>query len=211
MKNITIFQSLLFTSVLSISSISSASYDETVSGDLSGDIANPTFLITPLNGSSIVKGSVGNNGNSGATNGNDADIFTFSLGAQTTLIEINVLSVMSNSFENQSFMGYKAGTFFSGQTSSDIDGGVLFSNASSNILPALSFNPIGTNDFNGGNHSFWIQETSDIIQSYELEFVFETTAVPIPAAGLLFFNALGLMSLLSFSRKRKIAHKSKTL
>ena len=46
----------------------------------------------------------------------------------------------------------------------------------------------------GGDHTFWIQETANLVQSYELEFVFDATPVPVPAAAWLFLSAFGVLT-----------------
>jgi hypothetical protein len=152
MKNIIV---LIATCLLG--SFAFAAYDENTLGDLSGDIANPSFLIVLsdiivsdfegnviqiIEADSTISGTVGNNGNTGATNGSDADIFRFSLSPNVTLSAINVIS---SSGDDLSFIAYVAGQFLSGQAQSDIDGFTLFGNDSGNILDDLA----------GGLHYRW--------------------------------------------------------
>ena len=47
-------------------------YDESISGDLSGNFASPDVL-TLSNGANTIIAQMGNNGDTGATNGQDAD------------------------------------------------------------------------------------------------------------------------------------------
>ena len=193
--------------MLAMSSHSFAAYDESELGDLSGDIANPSLLIVLsdlilsdsegnvieiIKADNTISGTVGNNGNTGATNGSDADVFRFSFIPSVTLSAINVIS---SSGDDQSFIGYAAGQSFSGQTASDVDGFTLFGNSSGNILDELIGGPVS-----GGDHVFWIQETANLVQSYELEFVFDTTPVPVPAAVWLFGS--GILALMGLRVRR---------
>ena len=137
---------IVLIAMLAMSSHSFAAYDESELGDLSGDIANPSLLIVLsdlilsdsegnvieiIKADNTISGTVGNNGNTGATNGSDADVFRFSFMPSVTLSAINVIS---SSGDDQSFIGYAAGQSFSGQTASDVDGFTLFCNSSGNIL-----------------------------------------------------------------------------
>ncbi|MGB5323796.1 MAG: VPLPA-CTERM sorting domain-containing protein [Pseudomonadales bacterium] len=175
---------IFFIASLTASSFVGASYDESVSGDLSGSLSSPTVISIDLQ--NIITGTVGNNGNTGATNGSDADYFSFSLSETQTIAAINVIS---SSGDDVSFIGYTQGLGFSGQTSGDIDGNVFFGAMSGNILPGLSGGPL-----TGGNYSFWIQETSNLVQSYSIDFVI--SQVPVPAAAWLFGS--GLIALAKF-------------
>mgnify|MGYP005733338927 FL=1 len=119
-------------------------------------------------------------------------MFRFSFIPSVTLSAINVIS---SSGDDQSFIGYAAGQSFSGQTASDVDGFTLFGNSSGNILDELIGGPVS-----GGDHVFWIQETANLVQSYELEFVFDTTPVPVPAAVWLFGS--GILALMGLRVRR---------
>ena len=64
-------------------------YNETISGDLSGAFASPTPLMLAVGGNTIVA-RIGNNGNTGATNGSDADNFTVTLGTGESLVSMTL-------------------------------------------------------------------------------------------------------------------------
>lgn len=165
---------------MGLTALAGASYDEGVSGDLSGSFASPTAIT--IEATNILTGTVGANGNTGATDGTDADYFSFSLNPSQTLEAINVIS---STGDNVSFFGYTAGLGFTGQGSGDIDGFVLFGASSGDVISSLVGGPV-----TGGDHSFWIQETTAVTQSYSLEFVI--TEVPLPAAVWMFAAALGV-------------------
>ena len=95
----------------------------------------------------------------------------------------------------QSFFGYTAGTQFTGQTASDIDGSALFSNTSGEVLDNL-LGSSGT--LAAGDYSFWVQETSPTPVDYS--FTFTVAALPEPSA---FALLSGIMALGYFVLKRQ--------
>lgn len=172
-------------------------WDESVSGDLSGDFSMPDSVAFLL-GSNTIIGSTGENGNTGATDGSDADYFTFSISAGQQLTAINVDSFMfAPNDPGVSFMAYVAGTSFTGQDFGDIDGSAFFLEGSGNILPTLT----GGGPLGEGDYSIWIQETADTIVDYQ--FTFEvSSAVPEPTGAVV----LALMGIsCAVRRKRMVA------
>ncbi|MBB6430202.1 PEP-CTERM sorting domain-containing protein [Algisphaera agarilytica] len=164
-------------------------HDETVDGDLSGAFGSPTGLTFNL-GANTVIGGVGTNGNTGATNGSDADYFTFTLGTGQSLDAIVVDSYTSDTNAGDlAFSAYVAGNAFAGQGGGNIDASALFNNTSSNIFPTIL--PLGE-----GDHAFWIQQTASGNYFYEITF----NVVPEPAtAGLLMAGT----ALAAFGRRRQ--------
>ncbi len=145
-----------------VSSFSNTIHDEsTIDGDLSGNLYTPTVL-NLRTGSNKISGNVGGSATGGATNGTDADYFTITVPAGTQLTGINVDAKDGGS----SFIGYRAGTSFTGQGAGDIDGNTLFNSGSGDIITALAGGSLGP-----GTYSFWVQETSgstNYTLSYEL-------------------------------------------
>ena len=159
-------------------------YDEGASGDLSGNLASPTPLVLN-NGANTIVGQMGDNGDTGATNGRDADYFSFIVGAGSSVTAINVdLYTFSPNDPGVSFFGYTSGSSFTGQGAGDIDGQALFNAASGDVLPSLAGGALGP-----GTYSFWLQETSANVVNYQLTF----TQIPEPSAGI--FALLGTLGI----------------
>lgn len=156
-------------------------YDEAVDGDLSGLFGTPTVLTLGL-GVNTIGGTLGPNGNGGATNGQDADYFTFTLGANETANSLDIIRGDAGA----SFSAYTNAAFFNGQTTNDIVGnGSLFS--PSGLADADVPSILGP-----GSHAFWIQETG-AATSYE--FTVNVVAVPEPSS-LMLFGIVGAAGLL---------------
>jgi hypothetical protein len=151
-------------------------HDESVNGDLSSNAAAPTALAFPVGSSTIL----------GTINGNplDRDYITFTIGVGQTLTSINLVSFgpdqLAFSAINAgatSFIpsGATIGSFLAGIHFSAFDVGsnflVLFvtSSVTTNSLPAPVLGP--------GTYCFMVQQTSAVLQSYNLEFVV-TSPVP---------------------------------
>jgi len=167
-------------------------YSESLNGDLSGSFANPQMI--PLNiGANTVIAQMGNNGNSGATNGSDADYFTVTLDPGLSLLSITLDSyTFSPNNPGVSFVGYVAAAAFTGQGGGDIDGSAFIDASSGNILDDFTGSPAPLSQ---GVYSFWFQETSANRVDYQLTF----NVVPEPSAALLGFSGI---SLLLSSRRR---------
>ncbi len=172
---------LLATLLLTAPGLASAAtiWDESIDGDLSGVGAAPTEL-TLAAGTNTVIGTIGNNGNTGAVGGQDADYFYFTVPAGATVTSLTVDSyTFAPSNPGSSFAGYVNGLGFAGQGAGNVDDFLLFNAASGDITASLG-GPYGV-----GTHSFWLQETADTVVSYALTF----TLVPEPSAGLLMLGA----------------------
>ena len=166
-------------------------YSETIDGELSDNLVAPTALSLPSNPplTVILNGQVGNNGNSGATDGSDADYFSFTLSGGVSLESIQVISSTTNSF-----FGYTAGNGFSGQGFADVDGFALTQTGAGELLDDL----VGSGaSLSGDIFSFWIQETEPTLADYSIQFTF-AAPVPVPAAFWLF--ASGLVGLAGLKR-----------
>lgn len=170
----------LFCLAALISTSASATHTESTDGELSDVFSAPT-LIALSSGSNTITGTIGNNGNTGATNGSDADYFSFNLTSNQTLTEINILSFVGSN--NVSFFGYVEDSAFAGQGFNDIDGSDLINGSSGNVITSLIGGPITDTTI-----SFWLQETADTIVDYQIEFVVQE--VPVPPAFLLFATSI---------------------
>lgn len=169
-------------------------YDESVSGDLSGVFTAPDLLVPGL-GDNTVIGQIGANGNTGATNGNDADYFSFNIGANFSLAAITVDAyTFSPNDPNVSFFGFVMDTAFAGQGFGDIDGFTLFNAGSGDILGDIAGGPLGP-----GDYAFWIQETSANVVDYQVTFTTRDSS-QVPAPGALALLGLGLAALLAARR-----------
>ena len=138
-------------------------HDEAANGELSNDLAAPTVVNFAPGGNTVI-GQVGDNGQTGATNGSDADYFTVNIGLGE---EITSILIDSRSGAGSSFFGYTEGVGFSGQGNDDIDGFVLFNNASGEVLDDLTS---GGSSLGPGDYSFWLQETSAVTVDYSVTF-----------------------------------------
>jgi len=157
-------------------------YDEATDGDLSGLFATPTPLTLGV-GLNTITGTIGPNGNDGATNGNDADYFTFVLGPNESA---NSLTIIRDD-PGSSFSAYTNASSFNGQTTGDIVGnGSLFSPAglADGDVPSI---------LGSGAHAFWIQETGGATgYTFSVNVV---STVPEPSSLLVLgiFGAAGLL------------------
>jgi len=184
-----LFSAICGLSIAASSANAQLTYDESTDGDLSGVFSSPASLNFDVGVNTII-GDIGNNGNTGATNGNDADYFTINIGASETLGSINVNS-RTDGAGNGSFFGYIAGTSFPDQATTD--GFIIFDGDDGDILDDIAGGPLGP-----GDYTFWIQETGNVGIDYSIGFNV-TSSVPEP--GSLAFLAAGLGLLLT-RRKR---------
>lgn len=188
----------LFLSFFSASIHAATIHDEGIDGDLSGLMGTPTPLSVSSPGVNTIIGQIGDNGNTGATDGSDADYLTFNIPSGFLLSAIMIDQYISG--EDRSFFGYTAGTSFSGQGVGDVDGFTLFGLANTEVLDDLNGAPLPA-----GDYAFWLQETADgFVVDYQVSF--HVTAVPLPGAAWLFGSAL--LALVGVGRKSATAGKS---
>ena len=74
----TLFAASFVSLMLVSSSLGQTIFDEAIDGELSNSGLTPTAVALGL-GTNTIVGNFGNNGQTGATNGNDGDFFTFTL------------------------------------------------------------------------------------------------------------------------------------
>ncbi|MEM9446664.1 MAG: PEP-CTERM sorting domain-containing protein [Verrucomicrobiota bacterium] len=183
----------LYTCLISSHSQAAVIYSELVSGDLSGTPSSPELLVVGPGINTII-GSVGENGDTGATDGSDADYFTLTIpfGLSINTITIDNYFTAPNPAGRGSFLAYKAGVGFSGQEREDIDARSLFDSSTVNLLTDL-----GLTSLEAGSHSFWIQETDPTVVDYTISY----EAVPEPST--YFLIGVGLVTLVVL-RKRAV-------
>ena len=149
-------------------------HNESLNGDLSGVFSNPSVLsLTP--GANTIVAQTGSNGNTGTTNGSDADYFTITFAPGTSLASMTVDSyIFSPSNPGVSFAGYVGAAAFTGQGGGDIAGSAFYNSSSNNIFDDITgLAPLGQ-----GVYSFWFQETSLNCVDYQLTL----NVLPEPSA-----------------------------
>ncbi|MEM9660600.1 MAG: hypothetical protein AAF961_19720, partial [Planctomycetota bacterium] len=177
-------------------------HDETADGDLSGAFAAPAPLATSLGGNTII-GQIGANGNTGASDGSDADYFQVVVPAGQLIDAITIDNYESTGiFGTASFLGY-SNEPITGQTGDDIQRFLLFNSDSDNIVPIVPPSPFGlseTGALGPGTHRFWLQETGGGTVDYQLTI----NVVPEPSALALAASfAVGMAMLTMSSRRRR--------
>lgn len=174
----------LFCSLIASDAFAQLTYDESTDGDLSGAFGTPAQLIFDL-GVNTITGEVGSGNSGGATNGTDADYFTFSLGVGEV---IDSITITRDGPGNVSFIGYVNDSSFGGQTAGDLNGNTLFADGDS-LLPG----GLIASSLTAGDHAFWIQETGGTTD-YSISLNV-TSAVPEPssAIALLGLGVVGLV------------------
>ncbi len=167
-------------------------WDESQSGDFSGDGLAPTAVVMSL-GSNVILGSTGDSGM-----GVDRDYFRFTVpdgAALTGLVVLPNTTVSGGS----SFIGLQVGPQLTvsptGAGASALLGFMHYGGDSvgQNLLPSLASGLGGT--LPSGTYSVWIQEIGGPA-SYGFDFTI--TAVPEPGIGVLM--AAGLLGLASWRR-----------
>ncbi len=190
-----VFASLMLTVLMlfgGTSAVAQLSYNESNDGELSDDLSNPDLLVFGV-GLNTVAGNVGSASGTGATNGTDADFFSFSLAPGLSVDSITATRTGSGF---QSFIGYVATGSFPGASTGalgagDLDGNALFSDGESLLPGELLSSPL-----TAGDHAFWVQETGDAID-YSISF----NVVPEPAGSMLLVG-LGLGVTMMVRRRR---------
>ena len=165
-------------------------WNEGVDGDLPGEFNAPQAVVVAP-GANTFSGSIGDNGNTGATDGSDADYLSLMV---PDGLEIVSISVQTYSFvvgnPGGSFLGYRSGSDFAGQGFDDIDSWALFSEVGLNLLPDL-----GLDSLAAGQHAFWLQETNPTVVEDSLSI----QVVPEPAVG----GLIGCVALLIVGGRRR--------
>jgi len=150
-------------------------WNEGEDGDLPGDFHSPQALVvTP--GEHTFSGSIGDTGDTGATDGGDADYLSLMVpdGLEIVSISVQTYSFVDGNPGGGSFLGYRSGSDFAGQGFDDIDAWALFFEVGLNLLPDL-----GRDSLAAGQHAFWLQETNPTVVDYSLSI----QVVPEPAVG----------------------------
>ena len=166
-------------------------WNEGVDGDLPGDFNSPQAFVVAL-GENTLSGSIGNNGNTGATDGDDADYLSLMVpdGLEIVSISVQTYSFVNGNPGGGSFLGYRPGSDFAGQGFDDIDAWTLFFEGAMNLLPDLGQDSLGA-----GPHAFWLQETNPTVVEYSLSI----QVVPEPPVG----GLVGCAALLIVGGRRR--------
>lgn len=173
-------------------------WDESTSGDLSGNGLAPTALAFAA-GSNIVLGVTGNPGN-----GVDRDYFSFTVPTDMVLQSIFLLG-NTNVVGGASFLGIQKGSQVTVNPTNGVGRESLIeqlhydnSMIGTNVLPTGLLLP-NTVPLPAGTYSVWVQEL-DGTSPYGLDF--NVAPVPLPGAAVFLFSGLlGLGTL----RKRKLS------
>ena len=166
-------------------------WNEGVDGDLPGDFNAPQALVVSP-GENTFSGSIGDNGDTGATDGGDADYLSLMVpdGLEIISISVHTYSFVDGNPGGGSFLGYRPGSDFAGQGFDDIDAWTLFFEVGLNLLPDL-----GRDSLAAGQHAFWLQETNPAVVEYSLSI----QVVPEPAVG----GLVGCAALLIVGGRRR--------
>lgn len=178
------------------------SFDEIVSGELSGDNAAPTDLGIFSVGTNSVAGLIVD-----ATGANpNVDVFTFEIAAGTQLDGI-VLSEFGSD-DDLAFLGFNDSNTFpfdstalgSGPDQSQFTGGLLFGQVTNtNILDDIGGGGIGSGfsgPLNAGEYTVFLQQLGGSTVDYEFQFnVSSTAAIPEPTSAIV-LAGLGLAGLI---------------
>lgn len=165
-------------------------YDESVSGDLSGNGLSPTFVALAA-GANVVTGTTGRQ--NGVV---DRDYLTITVPVGLQLSAITPLTGTSTVAGGLAFIGIEAGS----QVTTPVTGPATTllgwhhygpADVGNNILPLIGTG-VGAIGFSGalgaGSYAVWIQETGTGTVPYLMEFTL--TPVPEPASGLLLLGGL---------------------
>ena len=188
------------------------SYDESVSGDLSGNGLAPSFLSVAL-GSNEVRGITGNPGSNLPGSGIDRDYFAITVPIGYQLSQLTLLSG-TVVFGNSTFFGVQSGTAVTVAPNAPNANGLLgamhYTNAQvgTNILPVLGTPFAGSTGFAppmaAGNYAFWVQELGPVATPYAFDLMV-TAAVPEPESYALLLAGMGIIVLAARRSTRNIA------
>ncbi len=178
-------------------------FDEAVDGDLSDSGTAPT-PVTLLLGLNTIVGSFGDanlGGGNGATDGSDADYFTFTLSPDQVVTAIS--TTREDTGGGPSFLGQANAstiTGVSGSTQGNLDAGSLFETGplvNDAVGGGLGI-PAVTIPLSSGPQTFLLQETARGAFGYSITFTV-ANAVPEPSSATL----LGGLALCGFLRRRR--------
>lgn len=170
-------------------------YDESASGDLSGNGLAPT-VITVTTGDNHVLGTTGR------INTADREYFSFTVPAGLQWTSLDVLA--GTEVGNAGFIGVQAGAQVTLPTNTPDATGLLgwrhytAADIGSNILEELGVAAFGSTGFTAplgpGTYSVWLQDTSAGLFDYGFNFGLERTpVVPEAGNGILLGGALGTL------------------
>ena len=176
-------------------------FDEAVDGDLS-DLGTAPTPVTLLLGLNTIVGSFGDanvGGGSGATDGSDADYFTFTLSPSQI---VTAISTTREGPDGPSFLGQANAstiTGVSGSSQGNLDAGSLFDNGplvNDAVGGGLGI-PAVNIPLSPGPQTFLLQETARGAFDYSITFTVST--IPEPSNATL----MGGLALCGFLRRRR--------
>ena len=187
----TLAVTLLATPILALPLVADVVYDESVSGDLSGDPGSPTVIAVEGETVLVVRGSV-----QSGTGSDTRDFFSMTVAEGATLEAIRLVDYVDGVTGAPGNTGYfmvddgATSVVPSSSTSSAFLGGshcnrTRFPTAEVNMLERLSRAVQGGTGFSyppgPGTYTFNMQQTGSQQNVYEFRFEFGATAAPCPA------------------------------
>jgi hypothetical protein len=189
-------------------------YSEASQGDLSSDNLNPTKL-NLFTGSNRINGSTTGNPNL------DQDFFSITIPNGHLLNKIILADYkgLDDDLPNQGFLAVQAGSLIENNTvtqntpqllgattigvgtGKEVGDNILDDLSQANSIRGFSFVGFPSGVLQAGNYTFWIQETKNGIEKYELDFVVSKIPEPSTIIGL----GVVLGNVIVLNRKRRLA------
>ncbi|ABA23001.1 conserved hypothetical protein [Trichormus variabilis ATCC 29413] len=191
-------------------------YSESSQGDFSGNNLNPTKL-NLSQGSNIIIGSTTGNPNL------DQDFFSITIPSGYAIKKIILAGYkgLDDDLINQGFLAVQAGSLIENGTitgnnpqllgaatigaepGKQVGDNILDDLAKADSIRGFSFVGFPSGVLTQGNYTFWIQETRNGIEEYQLDFVLTQTPEPSTMLGLGMVMGIGML----LNRKRLLHYR----
>jgi hypothetical protein len=163
-------------------------HDESVDGDLSTDPNAPTALVFAVGGNTII-GTVANSNQ--LPPAGDRDFITFTIPAGQALTGLNLLAYSPDNLGFAAFNAGATGFIPSAATNGNFLAGIHPGGAhvGTDLMPlfvdeSVTLNALPAPRLEPGTYTFIFQQTTNIVQSYSLEFVVDAeTGAEAPTWG----------------------------